>query len=248
MKNIRYACLLFVLCAGHVSAATITVSAASSLKDAFAEIIARYEKQYPQNKVRLNTAASGALLQQAAQGAPVDVLAFADEVTMNQAQQKGVIDPKTRHRFALNTLVIATPKSSPLSAVKPTDLLNMRFSRIAIGNPASVPAGRYSKAAMEKAGLWNRLQPKIITTQNVRQSLDYIARGEVEAGFVYQTDVLLMKNRVKVVGIVPTPTPVAYPIAVSQSSRQPVQARHFIEYVLSAQGQKVLNQYGFKKP
>ncbi|WP_416192287.1 molybdate ABC transporter substrate-binding protein [Neisseria sp. CCUG12390] len=246
----KTACLFLstVLLSSQICAAEITVSAAASLKDAFNGIITQYHKQYPQSKIRLNTAGSGALLQQAVQGAPVDVLAFADENTMNQAQQRGVIDPNTRKTFALNGLVVAAPKNSALSMAKLSDLQGSRFGRIAIGNPAGVPAGRYAKAALEKAGLWAGLQPKIITTQNVRQSLDYIARGEVDAGFVYRTDAVLMKDKVKVLAAVPTQNAVSYPIAVSKTTGQAAEARRFVQYVLSAQGQQVLSRYGFKKP
>ena len=237
--KIRYTALLLALAAGSVSAAEITVSAAASLKEAFADIAAKYEKQYPQSKVKLNTAGSGALLQQALQGAPVDVLAFADQETMNKA---------TRKSFALNSLVIAAPKDSKLTVGRLSDLEGYRFDRIAISNPASVPVGRYSKAALEKAGIWDNIRSKVITTQNVRQSLDYVARGEVDAGFVYNTEAMLMKDKVKVLKTVPTQEPVSYPIAVAASGPQKVEAKRFVQYVLSAQGQDVLNKYGFKKP
>ncbi|PSJ79437.1 molybdate ABC transporter substrate-binding protein [Neisseria iguanae] len=246
--KIPYIFLLAALVSGQVSAVEITVSAASSLKDAFNDIIIDYHKQYPQSKIRLNTAGSGALLQQVVQGAPVDVLAFADEITMNQAQQKNVIDAASRKTFAQNALVIAAPKSSKYTVNKPGDLQSRHFDRIAVSNPASVPVGRYTKASLEKAGLWAGLQPKIITTQNVRQSLDYIARGEVDAGFVYRTDAVLMKDKVKILTAVPTQSAVSYPIAVSKTTRQPAEAGRFVQYVLSAQGQAVLNRYGFKKP
>lgn len=246
--KIPYAFLLTCFVASQVSAAEITVSAAASLKDAFNDIITRYHKQYPQSKIKLNTAGSGALLQQAVQGAPVDVLAFADEVTMNQAQQKNVINAASRKTFAHNALVIAAPKNSRFSVTKLSDLQSRQFGRIAVSNPASVPVGRYSKASLEKAGLWVGLQPKIITTQNVRQSLDYIARGEVDAGFVYRTDAVLMKDKVKILATVTTQNPVSYPIAVSKNNKQAAEAKRFVQYVLSAQGQAVLNRYGFRKP
>ncbi len=246
--KISYAFLLTAFAAGQISAAEITVSAAASLKDAFNDIITHYHKQYPQSKIKLNTAGSGVLLQQAVRGAPVDVLAFADEVTMNQAQQKNVIEAGSRKTFAHNALVIAAPKSSRYTVNQLGDLQSRHFGRIAVSNPASVPAGRYSKASLEKAGLWAGLQPKIITTQNVRQSLDYIARGEVDAGFVYRTDAVLMKDKVKILATVPTPSAVSYPIAVSKSTKQEAEAKRFVQYVLSAQGQAVLNRYGFRKP
>lgn len=240
--------LLLALAASQAAAADITVSAAASLKDAFAEIAQTYQHHYPQAKVRLNTAGSGALLQQAAQGAPVDVLAFADETTMNQAQQKKLIDAATRKTFALNSLVLAAPADSRLRVNKLSDLGGSAFGRIAVSNPKSVPVGRYTEAALKQAGVWQMVRPKVISTQNVRQSLDYIARGEVDAGFVYNTDAALMKGKVKVLRQVTTVEPVSYPIAVAASSAQSAEAKRFVRYVLSAQGQKVLKKYGFKKP
>ncbi len=229
-------------------AADITVSAAASLSNAFKDIAAQYEKQYPQDKIRLNTAGSGALLQQALKGAPVDVLAFADQETMNKAQQQGLIDNASRQTFAANSLVIAAPKNSHLRINKLSDLNSPAVKRIAISNPASVPVGRYSKAVLEKTGLWNSLQPKIINTQHVRQSLDYVARGEVDAGFVYNTDAALMKDKVKVLKTVPTEEPVSYPIALVRNSNNPAQGKRFADYVLSPAGQSVLKRYGFEKP
>ena len=246
--NYAYAAVAVVLCAGQLSAAEITVSAAASLKEAFGEIAAQYQRQYPYSKVRLNTAGSGALLQQLLQGAPVDVVAFADEETMNRAVGGKAVDAATRKIFATNTLVVAAPHNSKSGLGRLNDLADARFKRIAIGNPQSVPAGRYAQAALEKAGLWAGLRPKVITTQNVRQSLDYIARGEVDAGLVYHTDALLMKDKVKILSTVNTVKPVAYPIAVVSASRQKAEAAQFVRYVLSVQGQAVLSKYGFKQP
>lgn len=239
---------LLAVAVPYASAAEITVSAAASLSNAFKEIAAQYEKQYPQDKIRLNTAGSGTLLQQVLQGAPVDVLAFADQETMDKAAGKGVIDTQTRRDFALNSLVIAAPLNSKLRIGKLSDLESERFGRIAVSNPAGVPVGRYSKAVLEKAGLWQTLQPKIINTQHVRQSLDYVARGEVDAGFVYHTDAALMKNKVKVLKTVPTEKPVSYPIAVTKQSKAAAEAKRFTAYVLSPKGRAVLEKYGFKKP
>ncbi|UOO77768.1 molybdate ABC transporter substrate-binding protein [Neisseria sp. Dent CA1/247] len=234
--------------APFASAEEITVSAAASLSNAFKDIAAQYEKQYPQSKIKLNTAGSGTLLQQVLQGAPVDVLAFADQETMDKADKEGVIDVSSRRNFAKNSLVIAAPVAGKLSVNSLKDLTHSRFERIAVSNPASVPVGRYSKAALEKAGVWQTLQPKIINTQHVRQSLDYVARGEVDVGFVYNTDAVLMKDKVKVLKQVPTDKPVSYPIAVAKQSAAQAEAKRFVQYVLSAQGQAVLNRYGFKKP
>ncbi|KPN74663.1 molybdate ABC transporter substrate-binding protein [Neisseria sp. 74A18] len=246
-----FSCLtaaMLVAASPFAVAEEITVSAAASLSNAFKDIAAQYEKQYPHSKIKLNTAGSGTLLQQVLQGAPVDVLAFADQETMDKAAGQGVIDEKTRRNFAKNALVIAAPVAGKSSMNSLKDLTHSRFERIAVSNPASVPVGRYAKAALEKAGVWQTLQPKIINTQHVRQSLDYVARGEVDAGFVYNTDAALMKDKVKVLKQVPTDKPVSYPIAVTKQSAAQAEAKRFVQYVLSAQGQAVLNRYGFQKP
>lgn len=125
------------------------------------------------------------------------------------------------------------------------DLKKEAVNRIAISNPDSVPVGRYAKAALEKAGLFASLSPKTITTQNVRQSLDYVARGEVDASFVYRTDAAMMQGKVKVQTMVALDVPVSYPIAVTSSSKDKAEARRFVDFVQSVQ---VLISYGFSQP
>ncbi|WP_107687588.1 molybdate ABC transporter substrate-binding protein [Neisseria wadsworthii] len=248
--NLRKTLLTLALTAAMPAAfaAEITVSAAASLSDVFKEIAAQYEKQYPDAKIKLNTAASGALLQQAAKGAPVDVLAFADQKTMDMAVEQNLIVPATRKNFARNTLVVVAPGDSKLTVKGLKDLQQSSVKRIAVGNPDSVPAGRYAKAALEKAGVWASITPKIINTQNVRQALDYVARGEVEAGFVYNTDAQIQNDKVKVLWTVPLDKPVTYPIAVAKESKQQAEAKRFADYILSTKGQAVLQKYGFTKP
>ena len=221
-----------MLAALPLQAKDLTVSAAASLKDAFQEIAAQYKRQHPDVDVKLNTAGSGALLQQLLQGAPVDVVAFADQKTMDMAAEKNAVDTSTRRT----------------SASSLQDLKHPAINRIALSNPESVPVGRYTKTALEKAGLFTTLQPKIITTQNVRHSLDYVARGEVDAGFVYRTDAVLMPQKVRITATIPLDTPVSYPIAVSTASSDKAEAQRFLNYVLSPKGRQVLNKYGFSRP
>ena len=232
-----------MLAALPLQAKDLTVSAAASLKDAFQEIAAQYKRQHPDVDVKLNTAGSGALLQQLLQGAPVDVFAFADQKTMDMAVEKNAVDTSTRRTFVRNDLVLIVPKNSRTSASSLQGLKRPAINRIALSNPESVPVGRYAKAA-----LFTALQPKIITTQNVRHSLDYVARGEVDAGFVYRTDAVLMPQKVRITATIPLDTPVSYPIAVSTDSRDKAEAQRFLNYVLSPKGRQVLNKYGFSRP
>lgn len=226
-------------------AADLTVSAAASLTQAFQEIGAQFEAQNPGTKVRFNFGASGGLLQQIVNGAPVDVLASADTDTMDKAVAKAVVNATDSKVFTTNRLVLITPVQSGLALKQLADLKKPEVKRFAMGVPASVPAGHYTQVALEKAGLWSELKPKVISTQNVRQALDYVVRGEVDAGFVYASDAQLMTDKVKQAFAVATLTPIQYPIAKVATSTQTETAHKFIAFVLSANGQSVLKKWGF---
>lgn len=230
------------------AAGELTVSAAASLTNAFKDIAHSYEAANPGRKVLLNFGASGALLQQMAKGAPVDVLATADQETMDQAQQQGLVHAADRHDFVRNTLVVIAPVDAKAAPATLRDLAASGVTRVALSSPASVPVGRYGRHALEAAGLWTAVQPKVINTSNVRQSLDYVARGEVDAGFVYATDAALMKDKVKTVFDVPLDMAILYPIARTAASSNAADADAFIAYVRSAPGQAILARYGFLKP
>lgn len=240
------ACALLLCC--HAQAADLTVSAAASLTNAFRELAPLYEAQNPGTRVLLNFGASGALLQQIAKGAPADVFASADQETMDQAQGQSLIAAAERRNFVSNTLVVVVPADAKAAPRSVSELAQPAYARIAIGLPASVPVGRYTKGLLERAGLWGAIEPKVIGAQNVRQALDYVARGEVDAGFVYGTDAAALPGRVKVALTVPTEVPVLYPIAPVAGSAQAAQARSFVAFMLSPPAQAVLARHGFGKP
>ncbi len=227
-------------------AKNITVSAAASLTNAFKEVGAAYEKANPQDKVDFNFAASGVLMQQMKNGAPVDVFASADQETMDDAKKFKLMDEKSIHNFVVNKLVLIEPIASNKKLKSLADLKSSHVEKIAVGKPETVPAGRYTKAAMEKANLWKTLEPKIIYTQNVRQAVDYVARGEVDAGLVYQTDAFQFKNKVKIDAQIPTVNPIVYPIGITKSSDNAKAASNFIAFVKGSTGQAILKKYGFE--
>jgi molybdate transport system substrate-binding protein len=228
--------------AATATAADITVSAAASLTNAFKEIGAAFEKEHAGDKVQFNFAASDPLVQQISKGAPVDVFASADQDAMDKADSLKLLAPGSRKNFASNSLVLIAPLAGTLPIKGIADLQQAAVTRVTLGNPASVPVGRYAKNALEQARLWAAVEPKAIYGTSVRQSLDYVARGEVDAGFVYATDAAIMRDKVKVVATVPTETPVSYPIAVIAAGRR------FADYVLSSAGQAILAKHGFGRP
>lgn len=245
MRKFVLALVLALLCPLSALAAEMTVSGAASLANAFDELKQVFEKTHPGLTINTNYAASNPLLRQIVDGAPVDVFASADQETMDKAAEAKVIDPATRRTFAKNDLVLIVPKGHE----KPKELADLlKMERVAIGNPDSVPAGRYSRAALQKAGLWDKLQSKFINATSVRQALDYVARGEVDAGLVYATDAKQMQDKVDVALIVTGHDPVTYPVAVAVTGKNAKAGHEFLDFVLSDEGQAILAKYGFARP
>ena len=226
----------------------LTVSAAASLTNAFTEVAKAYEARHPGTRVNLNFAASDVLLKQIEQGAPADVFASADEATMDRAQGNSRIDAASRKDFATNALVLIVPGGATDTPAKLGDLAGSAYKRIAIGNPDSVPAGRYAKQALGDARLWDSLQAKLVQAQNVRQALDYVARGEAEAGFVYATDAAAQAGKVKIALTVSTATPVRYPAAAVGSCAQKPAACDFVQFLLGPESRAILSRNGFGAP
>ncbi|CAB3757292.1 molybdate ABC transporter substrate-binding protein [Paraburkholderia solisilvae] len=224
----------------------LIVSAAASLTNAFKAVGEAFEKQHPGTKVLFNFGASDVLMQQIANGAPADVFASADQKAMDKAAAEKVIVSATRKDFAANSLVLIVPSDSRFAPATLNELSAASVKRVAYGDPASVPVGRYTEGALKAAGVWDAVSAKGVLATNVRQSLDYVSRGEVDAGFVFGTDAAIMPERVKIALTVPTQTPITYPIAQVEGSHHAADAQAFINFVLSPAGQAVLAKYGFK--
>ena len=229
-------------------AGEITVSAAASLTNAFRDLAPLFESSKPGTKVQLNFGASGALLAQIAKGAPADVFVSADQESMNQAQAQGLVKPAQRRDVVSNSLVVIVPSGAAKSPVVLADLSQPGYARIAIGLPASVPVGRYTKGVLEATKLWGAIEPKMIGASSVRQALDYVARAEVDAGFVYATDAAIMPDKVKLAFTVPTAKPILYPVATLAGAPNPAEAARFVDFLFTPLAQQVLAKYGFGKP
>ncbi len=225
----------------------ILVSAAASLKDVMGAITPSFEKTNPGVKPSFNYGASGQLRIQIEYGAPVDVFISAAVADMDALEEKGLIDKDTRHDVAKNSLVLIRNRTVGPHFQNMGDLVNKAIARVAIGNPVTVPAGRYAREALESEGLYDRLKDKLVLGENVRQVLDYVARGEADAGFVYRTDTIT-EPKVEIVETIPANRhkPILYPAAVLRTGSHAASARRFVEYLCSEEARAIFRKYGFE--
>jgi molybdate transport system substrate-binding protein len=244
---ILLSCILSCMLSAPVAAQELVVSAAASLTNAFNDLKAEFERINPDVGITPNYASSGALFRQIEQGAPVDVYASANPKWMRDAVSGGFVPEEGVVFFAHNTLVLAVPAVNQAAVSGADDLKQDRVQRIGVGTPETVPAGTYAKTSLQGLGMWDELQPKMIFAEHVRQVLDYVQRGEVDAGLMYATDAAQGGERVKAVATLPLPKPVTYPIAPLKNTRQPELARKFIQFILSEQGQEILTRHGFSR-
>ncbi len=232
---------------GNAGSKSIVVSAAVSVENAFVKIASLYTARTG-TKVNFSFGASGNLEKQIEAGAPVDVFASAGEKEMDQLQAQSLLEPSTRADFAGNSLVLVVPAGSKLKLDSFRQLAEPQVKRIAAGNPRTVPAGLYAQQSLQDLHLWSALQSRLIFAEDVRQVLDYVMRGEVDAGIVYSTDVMIAHGKVRQVAEAPAGTygPIRYPIAAIKGCAHPEAAKQFIHLVLSPEGKGILKSYGFR--
>jgi molybdate transport system substrate-binding protein len=250
-------CCTFVASSGVISSeialseptTEITVSAAVSLKSAFLELGRIYESQNPVSRVMFNFGASGDLAAQIKGGAPVDVFASAAVRDMDDIDNGGYVVNETRTDFAANSVVLIAPISSKIEIASFEDLKRAEIRNIAVGNPRTVPAGRYSDETFRYYKIDDKIRDKLVFAENVRQVLDYVVRDEVDAGVVYMTDAKATQQGIKIIMIAPEAShnPIIYPIAVVRGTKHEKNAKAFISLVISEAGRKILSRYGFKQ-
>jgi molybdate transport system substrate-binding protein len=221
------------------------VSVAVSLRPALIEAGNRYTPL----TVVLNSGGSVVLLHQVLRGAPADLLISASPSEIDRLMTEELALPKTRRKIAGNRLVLVVPAGHEApSSVE--DLLQPAFALIAVGNPRTAPLGRYTRQALMQLDLWNRLEPRLIPGENARATLEYVARGEVDAGIVYRTDAALLKERVRLGPSFPATldATVLYEGIVLADSDRPDDAVAFLEWLATGPGQDVLTAHGFARP
>jgi len=247
VRFILLAAGLAVVLAGQSTPAPrpITVSAAVSLTDALTAIANDYGAA-GRGAVRFNFGASNILARQIVEGAPVDVFVSADEAQMDVLARAGRIDERTRLNVAGNQLAVVVPSDRPRTFSSIAPFADPAFRRIALGDPAAVPAGVYAKQYLEKEGLWGAVQGRIVPTSSVRAALTAVESGAADAAIVYRTDARVAL-RATVAWVVPAARGprIVYPAAVIRDSKNANEAIRFLEYLRGADATRVFTRFGF---
>ncbi len=239
---------VFSLSAGYGEASKeITISAAISLKNAFEELGKRYEAGHKGVKIMFNFGASCDLARQIEGGAPVDAFASASKKEMDELEMKGLVIFGSRTDFASNTVVLVVPLHTKFRIKSFTDLESKEIKKVAVGNPKTAPAGRYAEEVLQYYKIMPAVKDKLVFTENVRQVLDYVARGEVDAGIVYATDFMTRANDVGMAATAPMSShaPIIYPFALIKGTRNKGLTKEFGSLLISVEGRKILKKYGF---
>jgi molybdate transport system substrate-binding protein len=230
--------------AGHsaTSGEVVTVAAAASLTEAFTAIGKDFEAKNPSSKVIFSFGSSATLASQITQGAPVDVFAAASLATMKTVAESGAADPPSE--FVANTLEIAVPKGNPGKIAGLKDFAN-KSKKIAIC-ASQVPCGA---AAIKVFGAAKVMPAPDTLEQDVKATLQKVESNEVDAALVYRTDVMAAGDTVQGIDFPEAQQAInVYPIATLKAAKNHALAQRFVDYVLSPDGQAILNEAGFDKP
>lgn len=215
------------------------VLAASSLQESLEEVAGAWVAA-GHAAPALSFAASSALARQVEQGAPADLFVSADEEWMDVLADRGLLRSDSRFDLLANRLVVITQKDGAAAS-----LADIGDGRLALADPAAVPAGKYARAALESLGQWRAVEPQVVPAENVRAALALVERGEAVLGIVYATDAMA-SDAVKVLETLPASShpPIRYPVATIGASRHP-EAEAFRAFLASAEAQRIFVRHGF---
>jgi molybdate transport system substrate-binding protein len=193
---------------------------------------------------RNNFGSSGTLAREIENGAPVDAIIAAGERPMDDLQAKGMLAPGSRRNLLANSLVLVAPQDSRLTGFE--GLTSAAVKLVALGDPATVPAGEYGQQTLKNLGLYDKIRSKIVLGKDVRQVLTYVETGDADAGLVYATDARI-SGKVRVITTAPesSHTPIVYPIAAITGTRNEQAVRAFLAYLGSNAARTIFVKYGF---
>lgn len=225
---------------------TILVAAAASMQPSLEELKVLFQDKYPWVTVEGTYDSSGKLQTQIEEGLDADVFLSAAMKQMNDLKEKNMVDEETILPLLENKVVLIVPKNIDSKVTSFDDVLNA--DKIAIGDPASVPAGQYAKEIFENLGIFNKVEEKASLGTNVTEVLNWVAEGSADAGIVYATDAATTDKVVVVVANAPDGTlknPVIYPIGIVSASKKKEAAKLYVEFLQSEEAKVILEKYGF---
>ena len=257
MKKVTLLALVTLLLAGLVSgligcssekeeAVTLNVFAAASLTDVLDEINGLYAGKHSHVTITPNYGSSGKLQTQIEQGASCDVFISAGAKQMDALQSANLLLTDSRLDLLQNKVVLIVSSDSTLGLTDFNGLTSTSVTKIAIGDPASVPAGSYGKKALEQLGIYSQVQSRLVLCTDVRDVLTHVENGDVEAGIVYETDYLISTKVKKVAeGPAEVNATIVYPVAVIGESENAEAAQKYVDFLFSGEAGVVFEEYGF---
>lgn len=224
----------------------LNISAAASLQEAMAELEKEFKNINPDVKLTVNLGSSGSLMQQIQEGAPCDLFISAGAKQMDTLVEDGTVEKDAVKTLLTNDLVLVAAKGEKvdsLDALKTDDV-----EKIAIGDPESVPAGKYAKEVLDNTKLYDNVKDKLVLAKDVKEVLSWVQKGNADVGFVYLSDATGVDD----VDVVLTTdddshSEIAYPVAVLKDSKQAKVAQQFEDFLLSNKAQNILEKHGFNK-
>ncbi|HCW54246.1 MAG TPA: molybdate ABC transporter substrate-binding protein [Clostridium sp.] len=222
----------------------LTISAAASLKEAMADIETEFNSENPNIKLTFNFASSGSLQKQIEQGAPCDLFISAGQNQMDSLENAGLLLDDTRKDLVKNALVLISNKNTIINSIE--DLTSNKINHIAMGEPASVPAGKYAKEVLTNLNLFDVLQPKLVYAKDVKEVLSWVASNNADAGFVYKSDTYGIDS-IKIVETIPEKyhSPINYPVAIVKDSKNKDAAKLFEDFLFSDKAKQIFEKYGY---
>lgn len=222
----------------------LRVAAASDLQTALPALIERFRREQPIEVVP-TFGSSGQLAQQIEQGAPFDIFLTADRSFVEDLARKGIIRPDSIRSYAIGSLVLAVHEGTNVDEL--ADLTGPGIRAIALANPAFAPYGRAGKQALERAGLWSKVEGKVVPAESVRQALQFVQSGNAEAGLVGRA--IAQAPGVRIAEIDSTLyDPIVQGLGIVAATRRGEEAARFVGFLLGDEGQEILDGFGFSTP
>lgn len=228
----------------NTEAANLTISAAASLKEVMAEIETEFKKEYPNINLTFNFGSSGSLQKQIEQGAPSDIFISAGESQMKALSEKGLLTDDSLKTLVKNNLVLITT-STDITSID--DLTTDKVTHIAVGEPSSVPAGKYADQSLTNLNIKDAVSSKLVYAKDVKEVLSWTVSGNAEAGFVYQSDTY-NNDSIHIIETISEDyhSPINYPVGIIKTTQSPDAAKAFEDFLFTDKAKELFTKYGYE--